>query len=188
MASKKGEPVSLKQQRRRERCRLAAQKRRATWTQEDRLLHNERTKTAGLKLKQRRNAAGLCARCGTQPKRPGRIHCEPCARSSNRFNNEVRIHSKYGITMEEYKTLLAEQGGCCAICGGDSPSRLGHKIRFSVDHDHIIEEEFGVIAIRGLLCDSCNRAIGLLGDNPGLLRKAAAYLEAEPRIEVHNGL
>lgn len=32
--------------------------------------------------------------------------------------------------------------------------------------------------VRGLLCDNCNRGIGLLGESPDALIRAAAYLQA----------
>lgn len=41
-----------------------------------------------------------------------------------------------------------------------------------LDHDHASG------AVRGLLCSACNTGMGLLGDNPNLLRIAAQYLEA----------
>lgn len=79
----------------------------------------------------------------------------------------------YGITEADYDRLLAEQGGVCAICGLDEPAshgRTGTQFRLSVDHCH----ETG--AIRGILCQKCNRAIGLLGDDPELLTRAIQYL------------
>lgn len=55
----------------------------------------------------------------------------------------------------------------CEICGIDrTPQR-----RLGFDHDH----DTGVV--RGVLCSNCNSAIGLLGDDPALIRRAAEYLE-----------
>lgn len=82
----------------------------------------------------------------------------------------------YGITPEQYGAMLAEQGGVCAICQQDEPNehgRTGTRFRLSVDHCHTSGR------VRGLLCQKCNRAIGLLGDNIDLLRKAIDYLERE---------
>ena len=81
---------------------------------------------------------------------------------------EKSLQHRYKITGDEYEYLLAQQGGFCAICGiehTETPKRL------AVDHNHNTGK------VRGLLCSNCNRAIGLLQDNPGLLRKAADYLE-----------
>ena len=63
--------------------------------------------------------------------------------------------------------LHARQGGKCAICG--TQYVLGLK-RLALDHCH----ETG--RIRGLLCGSCNRGLGLFRDNPERLRKAIEYL------------
>jgi Recombination endonuclease VII len=73
---------------------------------------------------------------------------------------------RYGITPEEYDQLAEEQAGGCAICGEPCKTRRV----LSVDHDHTTG------AVRGLLCDSHNKAIGLFCDDPTLLMAAAAYL------------
>lgn len=76
----------------------------------------------------------------------------------------------YGVTEQQYEEMLREQGGGCAICGGtDLGKRAGYAL--SVDHCHDTGR------VRGLLCASCNLAIGYLRDNPVLCRKAGAYLE-----------
>lgn len=84
-----------------------------------------------------------------------------------------RLKYVYGITLEQYYELYEKQGGCCAICGAEENNTRGARRdwNFAVDHCHDSEE------IRGLLCNSCNRGLGLLGDTPEGLRKALAYLE-----------
>lgn len=79
-----------------------------------------------------------------------------------------RLKRKYGITIEQYDDLYAEQGGTCAICCAppDGEERL------AVDHCH----DTG--AVRGLVHRTCNTAIGLLRDDPELLTRAAEYLRA----------
>jgi len=97
-----------------------------------------------------------------------------CARDpiyrSNQCSNRRRNYLKrvYSLTSEEYSSLLVRQNHCCAICGRDRPT--GGQANFSVDHDH----KTG--AIRGLLCDPCNQAIGLLKDNPAIAESLADYL------------
>lgn len=82
---------------------------------------------------------------------------------------ERNLRTKYGITIADFDRLSAEQGGKCAVCDR-VPAGHGKSGTLHVDHCH----ELGVI--RGLLCDSCNRAIGLLGDSPAVLAKASMYL------------
>ena len=77
------------------------------------------------------------------------------------------LKKQFGITIEDYMDMLDKQGGKCAICDSASTGRYKY---FAVDHCHNTGE------IRGLLCDKCNRGIGLLGDDPHVLAKAISYL------------
>lgn len=81
----------------------------------------------------------------------------------------------YGITTEQYSELLESQGGGCAICDAPPPTETRKKF-LVVDHDH----ETG--KVRGLLCDTCNRGLGLLGDNIVYLCAAVDYLNKHDRI------
>jgi len=93
---------------------------------------------------------------------------------------DTRLQKKFGITLAQYRALLAEQGGACAICG-KPPAVVGYRASrrqgrpvqpiLVVDHDHVTGK------VRGLLCISCNRGIGFLDDDPDLVRFALKYLE-----------
>lgn len=79
---------------------------------------------------------------------------------------------RYGITEDQYRELLIAQDGLCGCCGRpETRSVKGVLATLSIDHDH----ETGVV--RGLLCSSCNWAIGRLGDDLEGLKKAVVYLE-----------
>lgn len=78
-----------------------------------------------------------------------------------------RFKKKYGITIEQWKAMLREQDGRCAVCRTSDPGPRG----FFVDHDHKAKK------VRGLLCHRCNTGIGYLLDNPLVLRLAARYVE-----------
>ena len=84
-------------------------------------------------------------------------------------NRDVRLRRRYGIGAGEYDALLARQGGVCAVCYEDR--RDSRDREMPVDHDH----DSG--AIRGILCDNCNRIIGLFQDDPRILRNAVRYLQ-----------
>ena len=83
------------------------------------------------------------------------------------INRRHNIKKLYGITPEQYDELLTAQSGVCAICHNG----CGTYPNLSVDHDH----RTGVI--RGLLCNVCNRFMGMAGDDPDLLRAAADFLQ-----------
>jgi len=93
-----------------------------------------------------------------------------------RFRRGVRsatLKKKYGITADEFDSILESQGGVCAICGSSTtritvPGRRSHYLH--VDHCH----KTGTI--RGLLCQPCNTALGKFNDSHEIVLRAAEYL------------
>lgn len=89
-------------------------------------------------------------------------------------HSELRISRRFGISVEEYRSLCLLQRNLCAICG--KPERAIHK-RYgtpkvlAVDHSHKTGK------IRGLLCQNCNNAIGHIHEDISLLEKIRIYLE-----------
>jgi len=73
----------------------------------------------------------------------------------------------YGLTLEDYEKMLEEQNNLCKICNEPETEKKS----LAIDHDHNTGKG------RGLLCSKCNKGIGLLRDNPELLRIAANYLQ-----------
>jgi hypothetical protein len=99
---------------------------------------------------------GLSARCGR------------CERSQS-------LKRKFGITLDQYERLLAQQAGGCAVC------RKGERAngrRLAVDHDHTCCP--GQVTcgrcVRGLLCSSCNLHFGAIGDSLAHIEAMASYL------------
>lgn len=62
-----------------------------------------------------------------------------------------RLWDNYKLTIAQFDTILAHQGGLCYICWCAEPVK-GR--RLSVDHDHDTGE------IRGLACSRCNPLLG----------------------------
>ena len=83
----------------------------------------------------------------------------------NRREMEWRRAGVKDMTCGRYDMMIKEQNGFCKICGEKQKRRL------DVDHCHTNGK------VRGLLCNKCNQAIGLLGDNIDMLQKAIKYLE-----------
>ena len=125
---------------------------------------------------------GNCRACGSAAYRkrywedPERFRQERrayCAANKEHVRDIDRRHHykvAYGITEDEFEALLKEQHGCCAACGTSEP--MGPGKRLCVDHAHDETRR-----VRGLLCQRCNTAIGLLGDDPQRARDLADYLE-----------
>lgn len=110
---------------------------------------------------------------GTQ-RRQG--NCKICAKEALRehyrrmSSEDLRRQNlqRYGITLEDYESMLTQQGGGCVICGGRRGNKKTNVLH--VDHDHVTGE------VRGLLCGRCNTALGLFQDQPDLLKRAYDYL------------
>lgn len=87
-------------------------------------------------------------------------------RNKNKSSQEIRKNNlkKYGLSPEQFDTLVLEQNGLCWICK-KKPDRI-----LEVDHCHVTK------AVRKLLCGRCNKGLGLFLDDPDLLIAAAEYL------------
>lgn len=84
---------------------------------------------------------------------------------------EYRLKRKYGMTQDDYDTLLLAQDNKCPICGIELELQDTGQKRATVDHCH----ETG--KVRAILCSGCNKGLGHYLDKPELLRSAANYLE-----------
>lgn len=105
----------------------------------------------------------------------GKLYCS--LKCANKFNpsrvwndknrdQKYRIH--YGITLDQYNEMFAEQEGRCKIC---NTHQTELKKKLHVDHNH----ETGVI--RGLLCQACNHALGLFKEDSNIVKSASEYLK-----------
>jgi hypothetical protein len=98
-------------------------------------------------------------------------YCRTCHNAIGRKNREAlhgstrnyHLKARYGISADEADTMIAAQGGKCAACQ-ERPAE-------HVDHDH------GTGAVRGILCFTCNAALGNTGDDPGRLVALVQYLQ-----------
>jgi len=82
---------------------------------------------------------------------------------------QYRLKYRHGITLEQYEAMLTAQDHKCAICLRYPADNL--KNPWHVDHDHSTGK------VRGILCHSCNTALGNFKDDPEILRKALEYLK-----------
>jgi len=112
-----------------------------------------------------------------------RSHCRACelTRKSKRDKRtkkeraEYHQLKKYGITLDIKEELLRSQGGHCALCPTKKPG--GRNNKWHTDHCHMTG------AIRGILCDKCNRGIGMLGESAERLLRASQYVAHSRPLE-----
>jgi hypothetical protein len=74
----------------------------------------------------------------------------------------------YGISLDDYNKMLAEQNGNCYVCEKHHTSQ---KKSLSVDHCHKTGN------IRRLLCSNCNTSLGLLKEDITRVKKLIQYIE-----------
>lgn len=111
-----------------------------------------------------------------------RSHCKSCrSRYEQRITNRreglrpnLRARRQYaptepqyrrGMTIQEYEDMVSVQKGRCLICKKNT--------KLHVDHCHTSGD------IRGLLCGTCNRGLGMMQDRTDFLRRAIRYLEGD---------
>lgn len=91
-----------------------------------------------------------------------RNSCKDCIKAKKRLRTT-------GWSPEDYERAWCIQEGKCAICGCILNSSRYTKA--AADHDHKTGK------IRGILCNNCNTALGLMKDSPYRLESAIRYLE-----------
>ena len=112
-----------------------------------------------------------CRLCHTlfSPQSPSSLYCSnECAKDGY---TSAYLQRNYKMDIHKYRSLLKDQKALCAICYREGfVMAEHHKLKLVVDHCHASGK------VRGLLCQNCNRALGLLADNTEWLENAITYL------------
>lgn len=115
---------------------------------------------------------GLCVDCGS-PIDYSRAEtlCLRCA-ANHSYRSSFYFCKKSGIfppNKKEYIEIFTDlPNRSCEICG------MGYtkgNVSLHIDHDHSTGK------IRGVLCEKCNKGIGLFNDSADLLKSAIKYLK-----------
>lgn len=156
------------------RCRVCLAESRKAWVESNKVtqLYSPETKK-------------ICTKCnGPGPfykdsshKSGLMSHCKKCVNSgvtARRQKHSVahsykRRAKRYGLTTEELDSLWSKQQGLCGIC--NNSLKLGKKTH--VDHNHVTGQ------VRGLLCENCNRGLGLFKELEQNLLNAVAWLRGQ---------
>lgn len=129
-----------------------------------------------MKAKECISCGGKCFAKGENPL------CRPCFNilktkriPRRKYARNWTLNKKYGVSSEEFDNLLVVFKNQCAICSKQlvlPVSGQGQPRNAAVlDHNHKTGN------IRGILCNSCNKALGLFDDNIDFLEKAVGYLK-----------
>lgn len=114
-------------------------------------------------------------------------HREHSRRSMEKWRNKnsvkvrvVRVMLRHNLSVEEYEKIFAAQKGVCAVCFRPEMTvqKNGVIQRLSVDHDHRCcpgKQSCGK-CFRGLLCNRCNVALGLLGEDITRMEAMVTYV------------
>jgi len=142
--------------------------------------------------------AGVCKDCagGSGKPRPAPYPGPRCATHHRAFRRAQKDRSRdnrvvrvYGLPPGAYEALKAAQGGVCAGCGPRTGRNGSRGRALAVDHNHRCDAghppELGCVrCVRGLLCSTCNQAVGDFRDDPMTLLRLALYLINPPAREV----
>lgn len=92
--------------------------------------------------------------------------CKTCSskQRAKYYKPHDAARRKFKLSDEEYTALIEKSQGHCSVC--DRPLT-----KVCIDHDHKTGR------VRGVLCNNCNTALGLVGDNTATLSKLIQWLE-----------
>lgn len=91
-------------------------------------------------------------------------HNRGCPEKRRSTRRAYRFRQRFGADISIKHDLIEKQDGRCAICLAPAETLV-------LDHCHATGR------IREALCNACNIALGLAGDDPGRLRSMADYIE-----------
>ena len=125
-----------------------------------------------------------CPKCGEEKPTDDfyfqRRACKPCVREHQRrfrdsqpdYNHSRNLQRRYGLSVDEYQTLLANQNFACPICEVEISNTIEYKGKRpdAVDHNHETGD------VRGILCSMCNLMLGHARENTSILYRAIVYL------------
>lgn len=84
-----------------------------------------------------------------------------------RHTRNKRLKNKYGITINDYEQMLKDQNNSCLICKDE----FSDTIKPDVDHHHSTRK------VRGILCHTCNLALGYLREDEDIIWNMLEYLK-----------
>ena len=99
--------------------------------------------------------------------------CRTEANAKNLCKNHHTQYKSHDLSYELYLEAVDASGGECANPGCEKKNKL------AMDHDHAICEgkKACVDCFRGMLCMSCNSALGMLEDDEDRIRGLWYYLK-----------
>lgn len=132
-----------------------------------------------------------CTRCKTE--KPSTLEFfPPHNKKKNGFDSwcrSCRGNYRAEIRRGNYRSAISDDNLRSLIKSSESCTICGDVCNLVVDHDH----KTG--SIRGMLCNRCNKGLGLFRDSPELLEYARIYIlasmddpEAEAYVQRHSGL
>lgn len=124
-----------------------------------------------------------CVDCGQKTKKISALRCGKCnmiykstiSADRKKYAAEWQRKKKYGMDDNEFDSWWIVFKGKCGICQSDLKMPLLQKGQpldvVAIDHDHSTGQ------IRGLLCNACNKGLGLFHDSIDILESAKRYLQ-----------
>lgn len=126
---------------------------------------------------------GICMDCGIGISKKKNKRCGKCEGIQKRKDPEITTqeyrrnwarYKKYGMTAMDFEVYWQACKGECFICEKKmimpTHTRGQGLDVVAVDHDHQNNK------VRGLLCNSCNKALGFFKDDIIIIKKALKYL------------
>lgn len=115
---------------------------------------------------------GKAYRCKECDTKAGKNYRKKNTKALSDSRRKANYKHKYGVTTDQVDQMVADQSNKCAICGEE-----GFKMSNKVKHKLVLDHCHTSGKVRGMLCNNCNRGLGLFQDNTEYLKNAITYLE-----------